>query len=283
MDENNKRNKLDEDNGMPLLWHPNRTNKPSSNDAELLPESRPSINKKEFTRNNSLTNENVIKDYLLNQEKIHKPEKSDSSYVANSKKFDKFKSYLKRTFQTEDITSNIPSSERPNKLLKLDTSSSALVKSDTDNADNVSRIANEKIDEEENNKSIFSLSNSTPSSPGTSQNSPKSGNNVTLPLKHRHHHPKKAIAAASSSTMIASKASSSNNIENNNENNQTKDNNNATDKEKKVSPESSTPSSPANGTPSKSNTNSKKKQKSKWQGNSFIIIFIWNKMEKYNQ
>ena len=68
--ENNRRNKKDEDNCMPLLSHQNRTNKSPSNDAELLSESRQSNNKNEFTQKNSLTNENVIKVNLLNQEKI---------------------------------------------------------------------------------------------------------------------------------------------------------------------------------------------------------------------
>ena len=260
--ENHRRNKKDDDNGMPLLWHQNKTNKSPSNDAELLSESRQSYNKQEFTRKNSLTNDNVIKDNLLNQEKIHKPENSDSSSVANSKKLEKFKSYLKRTFQTEDSTSNILALERPNKLSKLDTSSSALVKSDTEKEDNTSRIANEKIDEGENNKQSFSSLSPDPSSPGSCQNSPKSGSNVALPLKHRHHHPKKAIAAASSSSALTPKASSSCNNINNDESSNTKESNAAPDKEKKVTSETSTPSSPANGTPSKNNNN-KKKQKSK--------------------
>ena len=263
-EENNRRNKKDEDNGMPLLWNQNRTNKSPSNDAELLSENnRQAKNKKEFTRKNSLTNDNVIKDYLLNQEKIHKPENnSDSSFVANSKKLDKFKSYLKRTFQTEENNINSPTLERPNKLSKLDTSSSPLVKSDTEKEENNFIITNEKTDEGQNSKHIFSSSSSNPTSPGTGQSSPKTSSNIAVPLKHRHHHPKKAIAAASSSTILPSKTSSSSN--NAGIDSHTKESNATQEKEKKVSPESSTPSSPSNGTPSKSNNiNNKKKQKSK--------------------
>ena len=85
---------------VPFLWNSSLINNSPSKDVESssLSENTYSNNghKKEFIRNISLTNDNVIKDYdnLLNkQDENHKSEKSDLSSVANSKKWDKFKQF----------------------------------------------------------------------------------------------------------------------------------------------------------------------------------------------
>ena len=257
----------EEEAKVPFSWNSSPINKSPSKDVESrsLPEKRYSNNghKKEFIRNNSLTNDNVIKDYdnLLNkQDEIHKSEKSDSSSVSNSKKWDKFKSQLKRTFQTEDCTS--PALEIPNKLSKLDSSLPTPL-NNTEKEDNLG-INNEKnVDESENTKTTsLSSSSPTPSSPGSSHNSPKSSSSLTLPLKHRHYHLKKAMAAASSSTTTTT--TSTTNLTSTNNNNNGNSNNKETsvqEKDKKNVSESTTPPPTSTGTPSKSNNKKKQKRK----------------------
>ena len=259
--ERDNKDESDQDAAIPSVKPSNRS-KFASKDADTIINEMKEKHlkggpKRSLSRDDCLNNDKIVikdVDKLLKDDEINKSEKSEFSSLANSKKLEKFKSNLKRTFQAED-TSLV--SEKPNKLSKIDTSLpmpiNPLERQDS------TRAANEKSDEGESKKSSVSSSSPTPSSPDSSHGSPtrKSSSASVLPLKHRHYHPKKAMAAASATATETTKG---NGVSNNNNGSSNNKEVSAQEKEKKNISESSTPP-PSNGTPSK--TNPKKKQKSK--------------------
>ena len=258
--ERDNKDESDQDAAIPSVKPSNRS-KFASKDADTIINEMKEKHlkggpKRSLSRDDCLNNDkNVIKDVdkLLKDDEINKSEKREFSSLANSKKLEKFKSNLKRTFQAED-TSLV--SEKPSKLSKIDTSLpmpiNPLERQDS------TRAANEKSDEGESKKSSVSSSSPTPSSPDSSHGSPtRKSSAMVLPLKNRHYHPKKAMAAASATSTETTKG---NGVSNNNNGSSNNKEVSAQEKEKKNISESSTPP-PSNGTPSK--TNPKKKQKSK--------------------
>lgn len=239
----------------------------------------------------SSTNSNITKgnNNLLKQDEIHKleqqqkSEKSDSSssILANSTKWDKFKSHLKRTFQTDQTVDDEHLLEvRPQKLSKLDDSSAYSISNlcsakDLNKDDASQNIAEKEVERSgEHKRSSSSSASRTPSPSGSNHSSPTSGLSVALPLKHRHYHHRKAMVVASTLTTTTppTKVLTSNNNSNSNSNNlgsnnketecQEKDKKNTSEPSTSAPPLPSTPTTPSNAPPFKANT--KKKQKSKY-------------------
>ena len=265
--------KFDEDMIEPSHRTLNQTNKsPSIYDKSEKRQINNNVRQEEFSSNNNnkFNNDIVIKenDKLLKEDKeTHKLEERSDSSIASSKKWDKFKSHLKRTFQTEERLSNIPTSpERPpNKVAKLDASLPIPIKN-TEKED-AFKNTNVEAGKSRSKKNSSSSSNSTPSPPGSGCNSPKS-EAIVLPSKHRHYHHKKALAMASSTATSNAKVAFNNNVNNERSNNQ--EEKVIQEKEKKNVTESSF-SLPIGGTPSKPNT--KKKQKSKYYKDNEISSY----------
>ena len=224
-----------------------------------------------------MTNDNVIKN---NENLLKQSEETDKNYdqanlssINNNKKWDKFKSHLKRTFQAEGDA--ISTSDRPNKLSKLEDSSPMQNNCASEVTDS-KRLSGEKVQENENQKS--SSSSPSPSPPLISNHNTQKISDVnTSLLPHRHVHPKKAMAAANlSAPATPTKVSLSNNSNNNNGSNNNGSNNilckdvNSQQKDKKNVPESRPP--PA-ASPMASKNGTKKKPKSKYAKRKISISY----------